>query len=61
MILQPAKELKVMLKQWLWAVATQLAYRGLQLWRTFNHLDNVYSGDSDFNPWYLVMGEPFKR
>ena len=33
----------------------------LQLWRTFNHLDNVYSGDSDFNPWYLVMGEPFKR
>lgn len=31
---------------------------GYQVWRTADHLESVYSGDSDLNPWYALMGEP---
>lgn len=32
----------------------------LQIWRTFNHLENTYGTDQEINPWYLFMGEPPK-
>jgi len=41
--------------------AYSLGLPGLQIWRTFDHLEQVYSGETDFNPWYLVMGQPHAK
>lgn len=32
-----------------------------QAWRTIDHVENVMSGESEFNPWYALMGEPKDR
>lgn len=31
---------------------------GYQMWRTLEHAINVSEGDSEFNPWHMLMGEP---
>lgn len=42
-------------------VAYATGLPGAQVWRSYQHLEHVYDGEKDFNPWYLFMGEPPKE
>ncbi|MFI9652843.1 hypothetical protein [Guyparkeria halopsychrophila] len=37
-----------------------LGLPGYQAWRSMEHAYNVAEGESDFNAWYLLMGEPYE-